>query len=125
MQTSQEAINYYLTNNFRIDILSIAILIVSNLPFQNIDYLRLFFLVKILSLKEIDREIELYLLASPIAKGMYSFIRLTSFIVFVTNLYACIYFAIDYHYYMKKSEFYDMGYLWLTGSSAVGEIDIF
>ena len=55
MQTSYEAIHYYIDNNFRVDILSLVILVASNLPFQNIEYLRLLFLVKIFSLKEIDR----------------------------------------------------------------------
>jgi hypothetical protein len=28
------------------------------------------------------------------------------FIVFVTNIYACLYFAIDYHYYVERGFYY-------------------
>jgi hypothetical protein len=46
------------------------------------------------------------------------------FIYFITNFVACIYFAIDYAYYMEKGFYFQNGYLWLTGSSTTGYMDI-
>lgn len=46
------------------------------------------------------------------------------FIFIVTSLSACIYFAIDYSYYLQKGFNYDNGYLWLTGSATTDEMNL-
>lgn len=59
-----------------------------------------------------------------ISFAIYKFLRMVFLIFFVTNLIACIYFSIDYYYYVQKGFNYQNGYLWLTGSSITNYIDI-
>ena len=59
-----------------------------------------------------------------LSAAFYEFIKLVLFIVFVTNLYACIYFAIDKYYYEQQGGFYQQRFLWLNGSYALGNLDI-
>lgn len=44
--------------------------------------------------------------------------------MFVTNLYSCIYFALDYYFYELKGDFYENGLLWINGSYSLGNLDI-
>lgn len=46
------------------------------------------------------------------------------FIYFVVSLGACIYFAIDYHYYLEQGFYFDNGLLWLTGSSTTDYLNL-
>jgi hypothetical protein len=43
---------------------------------------------------------------------------------FITSLAATIFFAIDYYYYLEQGYYYHNGWLWLTNSEAVGNLDI-
>ena len=45
------------------------------------------------------------------------FLRMVAFIFCITNLNACIYFAIDFYHYTDLGFYYENGYLWLNGSS--------
>jgi hypothetical protein len=45
-------------------------------------------------------------------------------IFFLTSFEACIYFAIDYSYYVEKGNNYENGYIWLTGSKATNYMNI-
>lgn len=42
----------------------------------------------------------------------------------MTNIYACIYYAIDIYYYNQQGEFYQQGFLWINGSLGLGNIDL-
>ena len=42
---------------------------------------------------------------------------MVAFIFCITNLNACIYFAIDFYHYTDLGFYYENGYLWLNGSS--------
>ena len=46
------------------------------------------------------------------------------FIYCVTSAIACVYFAIDFHFYQEKGFYYEGGYLWLTGSSTTDYMDL-
>jgi len=59
-----------------------------------------------------------------VLSALYKFLKMVFFIYFITNFVACIYFAIDYAYYMEKGFYFQNGYLWLTGSSTTGYMDI-
>jgi hypothetical protein len=82
-------------------------------------------LLKVIPLMEINRQIKGKLVTFKFSAALYDFIKLVLFIVFVTNLYACIYFAIDKYYYDQQGDFYQQGFLWLNGSYALGNLDIF
>lgn len=99
MSRNEDILRYYLRNFFWIDFLGIVVMIVSFLPIRHIDYLRFFFFLKIFPLREINRQIKFKLLIKRFSSALFEFLKLVFFIVFVTNFYACIYFAIDYHYY--------------------------
>lgn len=106
------------------DLVGVLAIALSFLPVANIDYLRLLFLIRIVPLQEINRQIKSKLLNTRFPAALYEFMRLVLFIVFVTNLYACIYFAIDRYYYDQQGDFYQQGFLWLNGSYGLGNLDL-
>ena len=58
---------------------------------------------------------------------MYAIYRLARMIVFVWFLNtwaACIFFAIDYNFYLQQGTYYQQGQLWLTNTAAVGNLDL-
>lgn len=122
--SNQDMLRHYLTHYFGIDLLGVLVLIISYFPIRHIDYLRFAFFLKIIPLKEIHKQIKFRLLVKRYASAIYDFFRLTFLIMFITNFCSCIYFAIDYHFYRLKGEFYDMGFLWLNGSYFLYNIDV-
>jgi len=125
MAKSEEILKYYMQNYLGIDLLGVFVLGLSFIPVKYIDLLRLFFVLKVIPLMEINRQIKGKLVTFKFSAALYDFIKLVLFIVFVTNLYACIYFAIDKYYYDQQGDFYQQGFLWLNGSYALGNLDIF
>jgi hypothetical protein len=125
MTKNEDIIRLYLARYFWIDLLGIIVIIVSFLPISGIDYLRFLFLLKIIPLREINRQIKFKLLIKKFSLALYNFLKLVFFIVFITNFYACIYFAIDYYYYKQQGFFYQNGYLWINGSISMSFIDVF
>lgn len=67
---------------------------------------------------------EVKLLFHPSWKALYKFLRMVYFIFFVTSLLACIYFAVDFHFYKERGFYYKNGYLWLTGSETTNYMDL-
>lgn len=43
---------------------------------------------------------------------------------FLMTWVSCVYFFIDYHYYLEGGYYYQTGQLWLTNSNAVQNIDL-
>lgn len=96
----------------------------SFIPIKGIDFIRLLLIVKLISLREINRQIKSKLLTHSLSLAVYDFFKLVFFIGFVTNVYACIYYAIDTYYYYEEGEFYQQGFLWINGSLGLGNIDL-
>lgn len=124
MIKSEEILRFYLRRYFWCDLIGILAIATSFIPIIHIDLIRLLFIVKIISLREINREIRSKLLTDSVLLAIYDFFKLVFFIVLVTNIYACIYYAIDTYYYYEQGEFYQQGFLWITGSSALDNIDL-
>ena len=106
MAKSEEILKYYMQNYLGIDLLGVFVLGLSFIPVKNIDLLRLFFVLKVIPLMEINRQIKGKLVTFKFSAAFFEFIKLVLFIVFVTNLYACIYYAIDKYYYEQQGDFY-------------------
>lgn len=82
-------------------------------------------MLKVIPLREINRQIKFKLLIKRFSLAFFDFLKLVFFIVFVTNFYACIYFAIDFYYYNQQGFFYQNGYLWINGSISMGFLDVY
>ena len=44
--------------------------------------------------------------------------------MFISNLFACGYFAIDYQFYIQKGFYYEQGWLWVTASPSLHFINL-
>jgi hypothetical protein len=77
----------------------VAAIAASFVPLKGIDFIRLLLIVKAVSLREINRQIKTKLLTHSFSLALYDFFKLVFFIGLVTNIYACIYYAIDIYYY--------------------------
>lgn len=56
--------------------------------------------------------------------GLYKLLRTIVVIWFITTWVSCIYFRIDYNYYLERGYYFETGQLWLTNSNAVDNINL-
>ena len=61
---------------------------------------------------------------SRIPYAIYRLSRLFILLLFITTWIATIFFAIDYYYYTIRGYYFQKNQLWLTNSSAVGNLNI-
>lgn len=121
---SEEVLRFYLRRYFWWDLIGVVAMAASFAPVAHVDLIRLLLIVKVVSLREINRQIKSKLLTHSLSLAIYDFFKLVFFIGFVTNIYACIYYTIDTYYYYEKGEFYQQGFLWINGSLGLGNIDL-
>lgn len=91
----------YLHFRLWIDLISTLVLtiyIASNTP--SLIYIKFLFYIKIYSLLQIDKSINHYLELHRISFAIFRLVRIILFIWFITTWVGCIFFAIDYHYYL-------------------------
>lgn len=87
-------------------------------------YIKLLFFLKTAVFPEIDHQIQHKINMRPYIWGVYKFIRLIIFLYFMSNLGSCIYFCIDYYYYLEKGYYYQNGHLWLTASATTQDMNL-
>ena len=115
----------YVKFQFWIDLTCFLIVVIYLLSFnRNLIYLKIFFYLKVYSLVKIDRAVLHRLEMERIAYCIYRLIRLILLLWFITTWIATIFFAIDYHFYLAKGYYYQKNQLWLTNTSAVGNLQI-
>lgn len=96
---------YYLSNNVSI-------------------FIKIIFYIRVYTLSKINVQIEGNLIANLYSSSFYRFIKMVFLIIFLNILSGCIYFAIDYSYYVEQGFNYQRGYLWLTSSSVTFNLNI-
>lgn len=94
-------LKHYLKAQIYMDVIPIVVLtIYFFVGVKELIYLKMLFYLKLYSLIQMNHQVENKIMFSPYFSALYKFLRMVSFIYFVTSLIACIYFAIDYHYYL-------------------------
>lgn len=79
-----------------------------------LNIIKLLFILKVRQLAKYDEQY-LYLLSTyRLGKACYKFFRLVAILLFYSHILACIFFLIDYTFYLENYNGYvDKGYLWL------------
>lgn len=80
---------------FWVDLLAMVILLVDVVRDGYLNYLKLAFYIKTVSLVQINREISFKLFQYPFLRFCYQLIKYTSWLVFLTFILACVYFIVD------------------------------
>ena len=93
--------------------LALLIYVAAGLP--QLIYLKIVFYLMGYCLYKTDGEILVKLELKRLTLGAYKLARLIILLMFVVLWLSCVYFAIDYHYYLLKGEYYPVN-LWLTNS---------
>ena len=63
-------------------------------------YVKIVFYIRVYTLSKINVQIEGNLIANLYSSSFYRFIRMVFLIIFLNILCGCIYFAVDYSYYI-------------------------
>ena len=82
---------------------------------SNFVYIKFLFYLQVYSLYICDEQISTKLELKRLTFATYKLIKLVIILLFVVLWLSCVYFAIDYHYYLKKQTYYPVN-LWLTNS---------
>lgn len=78
-------------------------------------YAKLIFFLSLYTLNVCDNQITVKLELKRLRFAAYRLIKLMNTLVYAVLWISCVYFAIDYHYYLLKGEYYPVN-LWLTNS---------
>lgn len=88
-----------------------------------LNILKLLFILKVRRLSQYDEQF-LYLLSTfRLGKACYKFFRLVVILLFYSHILACIFFFMDYSFYLNNYNGYrDDGYLWLLSAQCMTNI---
>jgi hypothetical protein len=81
-----------------IDVFCLLILVVRTMTTNYLTYFEILFYIKYSLFDAINKQLSLKLLPYRLITAFYSFLKSICYIVFVTNVEACLYFAIDFYY---------------------------
>lgn len=115
---SEVILTQYLQFGAVIDLAAFLVYFVEFVVHGDAIYVKLLFYVKYYTFRQIDEHVGNRLMYNQYSNAIYRFLRMVSFIFFLTSLEACIYFSIDYFYYKQQGTNFQNGYLWLTSSQA-------
>lgn len=88
-------------------------------------YIKILFYCRLYNLYIIDGQILHIMEFQRISFGLYRLARLVVFFWYLATIAGGIFFAIDYGYFLdKSSQYYKNDQLWLTNSSAAGNLSI-
>ena len=121
----QSILRKYFSLQLWIDLISNLVLVIylaAGLP--SLVYLKFIFYIKIYTLLKVDHAILHGLELARVAYAIYRLARMIVFVWFLTTWAACIFFAIDYHFYLERGTYYNEGQLWLTNTEAVGNLNL-
>lgn len=121
---SEVILTQYLQLGGMIDLAALIVYFIEFFVHGDAIYVKLLFYVKYYTFRQIDEQVGNRLMYNQYSNALYRFIRMVSFIFFLTSFEACIYFSIDYFYYKQQGTNYQLGYLWLTTSQATYPLDL-
>lgn len=116
----------YVSFQFWVDLLSnLSLIVYMSSGNPKFIYVKIIFYIKIYTFVKIDQEIMHSLELHRVVYAIYRLTRMIVFVWFLTTWAGCIFFAIDYHFYLDPhSPYRAMGQLWLTNTAAVGNLDL-
>lgn len=114
----------YLKKEFIIDFIALLVYFIDIIKLGTASYGKLLFFLKIYTLIKLNKQIEFRLLFHKYSLAFYKFLKMVAFIFCLTNINACIYFAMDFYHYSLQNFYYENGYLWLSGSSTTDYMDL-
>ena len=125
IRSHSQTIRYYITHFLIADIFGIVVVCVDVLTNRNLIILKSMFYFKIVSIREINRQISYKLVSSRLLIALYRFIKYSFFLVYWSFFIACSYVLLDvFLIHQNGYDLYD-GFCWLIASPSIKLVDLY
>ena len=125
IRSHSDTLRFYITHFLLADLLGIVIICVDLLTSRNLIFLKSIFYLKIVSIREINRQISYKLVSSRVLIALFRFVKYSFFLVYWSFFISCSYVLLDL--YMLDRHGYDLfdGFCWLIASPSIRLVDLY